>query len=96
MGTQKSSHLSITDPHSFPKPGQSISPLQAPPSAHSQGPHLGTAAYRAIRRTACDTPVQTLTHRAGAPTPAFPDMVREAPLFTALTRLCLTPGMETW
>lgn len=83
-------------PHGFPKPGWSISPLQAPPSPHSQAPHLRTAAYRAIGRTACDTPVQTLTHRAGAPTPAFPNMVCEAPLFTALTRLCLAPGMEIW
>lgn len=40
----------------------------------------------------CDTPVQTLTHRTGAPTPAFPDMVHDAPLFTGLTRLCVAPG----
>lgn len=92
MGTQRSSHLPISNPSASPRPGWSRSPFQAQPSPHSQTPHLGAAAQRAIGGAACDTPVQTLAHRAGASTPAFPNVVHEAPLLTALTRLCLAPG----
>lgn len=38
--------------------------------------------------------MQTLTHHAGASTPAFPNMVHKAPLLTSLTGLCLAPVME--
>lgn len=103
MGTYKSNHLSITDPHNqFPQallvhitsPDSALSTFPGPALSTFPGPalYLGTAAYWAIGGAARDTLVQTLTHHAGAPTPEFPDMVHEAPLFTALTRLCLAPG----
>lgn len=57
-----------------------------------QDPALGAAAQGAVGGAACDSPVQTLTHHAGAPTPALPDTVHEAPLLTALTRLRLAPA----
>lgn len=94
VGTQRSSHLPISNPSASPRPGWSRSPFQAQPSPHFQTPHLGAAAQRAIGGAACDTPVQTLAHHAGASTPAFPNMVHEAPLLTALTRLCLAPGKD--
>lgn len=95
--TETSNPLSISDPlHPFPQAW--LVYITAPGSALGhppRPPYLGAAAQWAIGGAAYDTPVQTLTHRAGASTPAFPSTVHEAPLLTALTGLSLAPETET-